>query len=124
MPRLGGTVHTHRDNLKGEPLEATKKFVRAIAKAIDYIRMEGAGIVELIRKHFRITDEQVAGNLYNQGQGQVWPPDPAGPLPSALRVGGHARPWLAQGKPLPDIEQLVARDLLNEVLREMGKPMN
>jgi len=27
-------------------------------------------------------------------------------------------------KPLPDVEQYVARDLLHEVLREMGKPAN
>ena len=26
-----------------------------------------------------------------------------------------------KGKPLPDIEQYVARDLLNEVLKELGK---
>jgi NitT/TauT family transport system substrate-binding protein len=75
MPRLGGTVHTHRDNLR-DKREVVKRFVRSIAKAADCQLFESVATPQL-----------------------GWP----------------------EGKPLPDLEQFVARDLLNGVLKELGK---
>jgi ABC-type nitrate/sulfonate/bicarbonate transport system substrate-binding protein len=123
LPRLGGTVSVHRDSVRDRP-DVMKRFIRAMAKAADYIRTEKAGTVEIIQKHFQIKDARVAESLYNQVRDKFAPQIPKDLLRQLFE--GIATPELGwpQGKPLPDPEQFVARDLLNDVLRELGKPLN
>lgn len=123
MPRLGGTIHTHRDHLR-ERREVVKKFVRAIAKGADYIRSEKQGTIEIIQKHFKIEDARVAESLYAQLHDKYGPQIPRDLFRQLFESVATPQLGWPEGKPLPDIEQFVARDLLNEVLREMGKPVN
>ena len=120
IPRLGGSFLTHKDNLR-EKRDITKRFIRAIAKADSYIRTNKQGTIGVIKKYFEIEDATVAESIYKQvatAYGPDLPPD----LIKAL-FESRATPELGwpAGKPLPDLEQFVARDLLNEVLKEMGK---
>ncbi len=123
MPRLGGTLLTHRDNLR-DKREVAKKFIRAIAKAADYIQTERAGTTEIIRKQFKIEDARVAENLYTQLHDKYGPQIPRDLFRQLFESVATPQLGWPEGKPLPDIEQFVARDLLNEVLKELGKPVN
>ena len=121
LPRLGGTVSTHKDNVR-DRRDVMKRFVRAMAKAADYIKNERAGTTEVIQKHFQIQDPKVAQALYNQMRDKF-----SAEIPKDLfrqLFDSVATPELGWPKerPLPDIEPYVARDLLNEVLKELGKP--
>lgn len=120
LPRLGGTFLTHRDFVKENP-EVVKKFIRAIAKAINYIKTNQKGTMEVIQKYFEIDDARVVEGIYKQVWDKFSPEIP----PNLLRelFESRATPELGwpAGKPLPDLEQFVARDLLNQVLKEMPK---
>ena len=120
IPRLGGSFLTHKDNLK-DKRDVVKRFIRAIAKAGDYIKTNKKGTIEVIQKYFEIDDATIAEGIYKQvanAYGPDLPPD----LIKAL-FESRATPELGwpAGKPLPELEQFVARDLLNEVLKELGK---
>lgn len=123
LPRLGGTVTTHRDNVR-DRRDVMKRFIRAMSKAADYIRTEKAGTVEVIQKEFQIKDRRVAETLYAQIHDKFAPRIP-GDLFRQL-FNSVATPELGwpKDKPLPDVEQWVARDVLHEVLQELGKPVN
>ncbi len=123
IPRLGGTFLTHRDNLR-EKREVTKKFIRAIAKGADYIRSEKGGTTEIIQRHFQIENARVAENLYQQLHDKYGPQIPRDLFRQLFESVATPQLGWPEGKPLPDLEQFVARDLLTEVLREMGKPAN
>jgi len=123
MPRLGGTILTHRDHLR-ERREVVKKFVRAIVKAVDIIRTDKAETIAILRKHFNLDDPRVAENLYAQLHDKYGPQIPRDLFHQLFESVATPQLGWPEGKPLPDIEQFVARDLLNEVLREMGKPVN
>ena len=123
LPRLGGTFFTYRDRIK-EKRDEVKRFIRAIAKAADYIKTNKKGTMEVIQKWLSIKDVKVAEAVYKQVQNAYGPEIPRDLL--RLLFESRATPesgWPA-GKPLPDIEQFVARDLLNETLREMGKKIS
>ena len=120
LPRLGGTVSTHKDNVR-DRRDVMKRFVRAMAKAADYIKNERAGTTEVIQKHFQIQDPTVAQALYNQMRDKF-----SAEIPKDLfrqLFDSVATPELGwpKDKPLPDVEPFVARDLLNEALKELGK---
>ncbi|OLC12587.1 MAG: hypothetical protein AUH29_15935 [Candidatus Rokubacteria bacterium 13_1_40CM_69_27] len=122
LPRLGGTISAHRDNVR-DRRDAMKRFIRAIARAADYIRTEKAGTLEVIQKHFQLQD-RVAENFYNQIRDKFAPQIPKDLFRQLFDSVATPELGWPPGKPLPDIEQFVARDLLHEVLREMGKPVN
>lgn len=120
IPRLGGTVLTHKDFVK-EKRDVAKRFIRAIIKAEDYIKANKKGTVEVIQKYFEIDDLKVADGIYAQVYDKYSPEMP----PDLIRDLFESRttPELGwpQGKALPDLEQFVDRNLLNEVLKEMGR---
>lgn len=120
IPRLGGSFLTHRDYLK-EKRDTVKRFVRAIAKADEYIKANRKGTIEVIQKYFESDDAAVNEGIYKQVANAYSPELPAD-LVKAL-FESRATPELGwpKVKPLPDIEQFVARDVLNEVLKELGK---
>ena len=122
LPRLGGTISTHRDHLRRR--DAIKRFIRAVARAADYIRTEKAGTIQVVQTHFQLQDARLAERLYLQLQDKFGPQIPRDLLRQLFEsVATPQRGW-PEGKPLPDPEQFVARDLLNEVLKEMGRPVN
>ena len=120
IPRLGGTFLTHKDYIK-EHRDTVKRFIRAIIKAEDYIKANKKGTMEVIKKYFEIDDPKVNESIYNQVYDKYSPEMP----PDLIRDLFESRTtpelgWPA-GKPLPDLEQFVNRDVLNEVLKEMGR---
>jgi len=120
IPRLGGTFLTHKDFIK-EKRDAVKRFIRAIIKAEDYIKANKQGTVDVIKKYFEIDDPKVNESIYNQVYDKYSPEMP----PDLIRDLFESRTtpelgWPA-GKPLPDLEQFVERNLLNEVFKEMGR---
>jgi NitT/TauT family transport system substrate-binding protein len=120
IPRLGGTFVTHRDVIK-EKRDATKRFIRAIVKAEDYIKTNKQGALEVIQKYFEIKDAGLAEGIYRQVHDKFGPEIPHELLRDLFESRTTPELGWPPGKPLPDIEQFVARDLLNEVLKEMGR---
>lgn len=120
LPRLGGTFFTHRDRIK-EKRDEVKRFIRAIAKAEDYVKTNKKGSIDVIQKWFSIKDIKVAEAVYKQLQNAFGPDIPRDLLGLLFKSRMTPEAGWPAGKPMPDIEQFVARDLLNEALREMGK---
>ena len=119
IPRLGGSFLTHKDHLK-DKRDTVKRFVRAIAKADEYVKANKKGTIEVIQKYFEITDAAVNEGIYKQ-VANAFSPELPPELVKAL-FESRATPELGwpKGKPLPDLDQYVARDLLNEVIKELG----
>lgn len=120
IPRLGGTFITHRDYLK-EKRDATKRFIRAMVKANDYVKNNKQGTIDVIQKYFEIKDTGLAEGIYRQVANAFGPEIPHDLLMELFQSRTTPELGWPAGKPLPDIEQFVARDLLNEVLKEMGR---
>jgi NitT/TauT family transport system substrate-binding protein len=120
IPRLGGTFITHRDFLK-EKRDVTKRFIRAMVKANDYVKANKQGTIDVIQKYFEIKDAPLAEGIYKQVATAFGPEIPHDLLLELFQSRTTPELGWPAGKPLPDIEQFVARDLLNEVLKEMGR---
>src|SRR6516165_219041 len=104
IARAGGSFWAKKEFVE-QNAETTKKFIRAIARAVVFFREQEAGL---------IWDE-----LHN-AFGAELPPDLFREiLESRRETMIAARQWPAD-KPLPDPEQFVARKLLDSTLAEMG----
>ncbi len=123
LPRLGGTISTHRENVRARR-EVMKKFIRAVARAEDAIRTDRPETIAVIRRHFQIEDARVAENLYNQMREKYGPQIPRDLFRQLFDSVATPELGWPPGQPLPDVEQFVARDLLREVLRELGVPVD
>lgn len=121
LPRLGGTISTHRDNVR-DRRDVMRRFIRAVAKAADYIGAERVGTIEIIQKHFQILDRRVAETLYDQIRGKYAPQIPRDLFRQLFDSVATPELGWPKDRPVPDVERFVARDLLNEALRELGKP--
>lgn len=120
LPRLGGTVWTHKDIVAEKP-DVVKRFIRAIAKAEDFIPAHKEETVKVIQKYFSIDQPKIAEAIYNQIKDKFDPDISPELLRNLLESRATPRFGWPEGKPLPDLEQFVARDLLNETLKELGK---
>jgi NitT/TauT family transport system substrate-binding protein len=120
IPRLGGTFIAHKDFVK-EKRDVTKRFIRAMVKANDYVKSNKKGTIDVIQKYFEIKDAALAEGIYNQVQNAFGPDIPYDLLKELFESRTTPELGWPAGKPLPDIEQFVERDLLNEVLKEMGR---
>src|SRR5262245_22050478 len=120
IPRLRGTLITHRDVIK-EKRDVTKRFIRAMAKGNDYVKNNKQGTLEVIQKYFEIQDAGLAEGIYKQVANAFGPEIPHDLLMDLFQSRTTPELGWPAGKPLPDIEQFVARDLLNEVFKEMGR---
>lgn len=120
LPRLGGTFFVHRDRIK-EKRDEVKRFIKAIAKAEDYIKANKKGTIDVIQKWFTIKEVRVAEAVYKQVQNAFGPEIPHDLLDLLFKSRMTPEAGWPAGKPAPDIEQFVARELLNEVLKEMGR---
>ncbi len=122
LPRVGGTFWVTEDYLaKNRP--TVKKFIRAIAKAEEFLKNNKAGSIEVIQSNFGISDPKEAEMIYNTIGGAYGPDVPHRLLVKLFegRVAGLKSKGLwPKNKPLPDVEKFVARDLLTSTLREMG----
>ncbi|MBI3077176.1 MAG: ABC transporter substrate-binding protein [Deltaproteobacteria bacterium] len=120
IPRLGGTFMTHRDYVT-QRRDLVKAFIKAIAKSIDYIRTNKAGTCEVIQKYFGIDDRRVVESIYTLLHDKYSPEIPHNLLLQLFQSRAIPELGWPAGKPLPDIEQFVARSVLNEALGELGK---
>ncbi|MAF48482.1 MAG: ABC transporter substrate-binding protein [Rhodospirillales bacterium] len=122
LPRVGGSVWTRASYLK-DNRPTVKKFIRAIAGSIEYLRNNKAGSVEVIMKEFGIKNKKQAGIVWNEIHDQYSPDLPVD-LFKKLFAGRHKRMvkrklW-PKDKKLPDVTKFIARGVLDETLREIG----
>ena len=120
IPRLGGTFLTHRDFLK-EKRDVAKRFTRGIVKAIDYLKAEKKGSMDVIQKYFEIKDAKVVEGIYNQVYDKYSPEMPPDLIKDLFESRTTPELGWPQGKPLPDLNPFVDRSIVNEVLKEMGR---
>jgi len=120
IPRLGGTFVAHKDFVK-EKRDVTRRFIRAMVKANDYVKENRKGTIDVIQKYFEIKDPALAEGIYKQVSNAFGPEIPHDLLMELFQSRTTPELGWPAGKPLPDIEQFVARDLLNETLKEMGR---
>jgi ABC-type nitrate/sulfonate/bicarbonate transport system substrate-binding protein len=122
IARAGGTIWCTKSFLEQNP-ETTKKFIRAIARAVTFFREDKAGSLPTLKEHLGIDNDQEAGLVWDElhnAFGAELPPDLFREiLESRRETMVAARQW-PPDKPLPDPEQFVARKLLESTLNEMG----
>jgi NitT/TauT family transport system substrate-binding protein len=122
LPRIGGTFWVTKKYLGGNK-ETVQKFIRAIAKATQYLATNKDGSIPVLQKYFGIKDAKEAGFIWDTVH-TAYGPDIPNDLFKAVFEGRKKRMeskglW-PKGKPLPDVEQYVARDLLTSTLRDLG----
>jgi NitT/TauT family transport system substrate-binding protein len=120
LPRLGGSVWTHKDFVAEKP-DVVKRFIKAIAKAEDFIPGHKNETVKVIEKYFGIDKPKIAEAIYQQIKDKFDPDISPDLLRKLFESRATPRFGWPEGKPLPDLEQFVARDLLNSALKELGK---
>ena len=122
IQRAGGTFWSKKEFVDQNP-QTTKKFIRAVARAVTYFRDNKAGSIPILRNHLGIDNDREAGLIWDElhnAFGVEIPPDLFREiLESRRETMIAARQWPAD-KPLPDPEQFVARKLLESTLNEMG----
>ena len=122
IQRAGGTFWSKKEFVDQNP-QTTKKFIRAVARAVTYFRDNKAGSIPILRNHLGIDNDREAGLIWDElhnAFGVEIPPDLFREiLESRRETMIAARQWPAD-KPLPDPEQFIARKLLESTLNEMG----
>jgi NitT/TauT family transport system substrate-binding protein len=122
IPRAGGTIWCMKSYVEQHP-DTVKKIIRAIAKAVMYFRTNKAGSIKVLEHHIAsIKSDAEAGAIWDQlhnSFGAEVPKDLFRDIFESRRLTMiAARQWPA-GKPLPDTEQFIARNLLDSTLKEM-----
>ena len=122
LPRVGGTFWVTKKFLKNNRATA-KKFIKAIAKATQYLNANKDGSVAVIQKYFGIKSKKQAGYIWDTVHDQYGPDIPENLLLKLFQ--GRVKRMQSKGlwpkdKPVPNPEQYVERKLLNESLREIG----
>ena len=94
-----------------------------MVKANDYVKANKKGTIEIIQKYFEVNDALGEG-IYKQVANVFGPEIPLDLLKELFESRTTPELGWPQGKPLPDLGQFVARDILNEVLKEMGRKVS
>jgi NitT/TauT family transport system substrate-binding protein len=122
MPRAGGAIWARKAFVDQNP-ETVKKFIRAIAKAVTYFRTNREGSIATLKKHLGIDNEKEAGLIWDELHDAFGAELPANLFREIFEsrrltmISAHQ--WPAD-KPLPDPEQFLARNLLDQTLKDMG----
>lgn len=122
LPRVGGTFWVMQGYLDKNP-DTVKRFVRAIARACEYIRTNKDGTVDVIQEEYGVKDRKEAEAIWAELQNAYGPEIPA-PLFLEL-FEGRRQEMISEGtwpkdKPLPDVDKYVTRELLEATLKDMG----
>ena len=121
IPRAGGSIWAREEFIEKNP-QTTKKFIRAIANAVTYFRSNKQGSMKTLKNHLGIKTDEEASYVWEQLRdafGAELPPNLfAQIIESRVETMKAARQW-PEGKPMPDPEQFVTRQLLDSTLKEM-----
>jgi ABC-type nitrate/sulfonate/bicarbonate transport system substrate-binding protein len=122
IQRAGGTFWTMKSFVDKNP-DATKKFIRAIARGVMFFRDNKQGSLATLKEHFSVDTDKDAEIVWQETRntfGAELPKDLfADILESRRQTMIDAKQWPAD-KPLPDPEQFVTRSLLEATLKEMN----
>jgi NitT/TauT family transport system substrate-binding protein len=122
IPRAGGAIWTMKPWLDAHP-EETKKFIRAIAKAVMYYRDNKEGSYAALKEHLGIKTDKEAGVIWEQTHntfGAEIPKDLFRQIFESRRQTMIAAKQWPKDKPLPDPEQFIERKLLESTLQKMN----
>jgi ABC-type nitrate/sulfonate/bicarbonate transport system substrate-binding protein len=122
LPRAGGTfwgteayVDKNHDTLK--------KFIRAIARGVMYLRDNKEGSIPSLKEHLGIENDQEAGYVWDEVHntfGAELPKDLFREIFESRRLDMIAAGQWPKDKPLPDPEGFLTRELLDTTLKEMN----
>lgn len=122
IPRAGGTIWARQEFIEQNP-EATKKFIRATAKAVMFFRNNKDGSVQTLKKYLSINSDEEAVHVWEQLRdtfGAELPPNLfAQIIESRVETMKAARQW-PETRPMPDPESFLVRQMLDSTLKDMG----
>ncbi len=121
VPRVGGTFWTTDEYYEKNP-DTVKRFTRAIAKGVTYLRENKAGSLPAIKEHLGITDDAEAGIVWDELHNTFGAEMPKNLyreiFESRITDMIAANQW-PKDKPMPDPELYLARAALEATLSEM-----
>jgi ABC-type nitrate/sulfonate/bicarbonate transport system substrate-binding protein len=121
MPRAGGAFWTTDAFFEKNP-DAVKRFIRAIARGVMYLRDNRTGSIPSIKEHLGIQSDEEAGIVWDELHntfGAELPPDLYREIWESRRQDMIAAKQWPADKPLPDPEQFLARAMLDSTLKDM-----
>lgn len=122
LPRVGGSFWAPEDWFNKNE-DATRRFIRAIAKGVMSFRADKAQSVATIKNHLGITDDAQSALIWDELHNTFAAEMPANLFREVFESRRldliAAKEWPAD-KPLPDPEQFLARALLESTLKQMN----
>jgi len=122
IQRAGGSFWSMKAYVEQNP-DTVKRFIRAIARGVTYLRDNKAGSIPSLREHLGIDNDNDAGVVWDQVHntfGAELPKEQFREIFEARRLEMVATKQWAADKALPDPEQFLTRDLLESTLKDMG----
>ena len=122
LPRVGGTFWSSKAFVDKNP-ETVKKFIRAIGKAVMYIRTNKDGSSKAIKEHLGLDDDKVVAAIWDElhnAFGAELPKELFREIFESRRLDMIAENQWPKDKPLPDPEQFLVRDALESSLKEIN----
>jgi ABC-type nitrate/sulfonate/bicarbonate transport system substrate-binding protein len=122
LPRVGGTFWVTEAYFEKNQ-DAVKKFIRAIARGVTYLRDNKEGSIPSIKEHLGIQSDEEAGVVWDELHntfGAELPKDLVREVFESRRLDMIAANQWPKDKPLPDPEQYLARDLLEATLKAVN----
>ena len=122
LPRLEGAYWVAASYLEQHP-DTVRRFIRAIARATLYLATDQMGSIEVIRQRFGLESPAEANVLWHAVKLDF---DPAIPADLLRRSFEASLARLRQkglwplDRPMPDVEQFIASDIMKTALREIG----
>ena len=114
----------HLQNIKVALCKLVPQFIFVIVVDVTFVACTSGNKTRVCIITFyctEIKDAALAEGIYKQVANAYGPEMPNDLLMELFQSRTTPELGWPAGKPLPDIEQFVARDLLNEVLKEMGR---
>jgi ABC-type nitrate/sulfonate/bicarbonate transport system substrate-binding protein len=122
LPRVGGSFWAPEEWFNKNE-DATRRFIRAIAKGVMAFRTDKARSLPTIKNHLGITDDVQAALIWDELHNSFAAEMPADLFREVFESRRldliAAKEWPAD-KPLPDPEQFLARALLESTLKQMN----
>jgi ABC-type nitrate/sulfonate/bicarbonate transport system substrate-binding protein len=122
IQRAGGTFWTMKDFADKNP-ETTKKFIRAIARAVMFFRDNKAGSLRALKEHLGVqsdADAEVVWEQTHNSFGAEVPKELFREILESRRITMVAAKQWPADKPLPDSEQFLLRSVLESTLKDMN----